>query len=263
MNENIKWGAAAVAVVGLSIGAIVYFSQRERAAPVEEPVAAVPAQPAEPEEPAVKHPLPAPEVQEPLPRLDESDAPMRNVLEGLIGREAVEQFIVPDDLIKHIVVTVDNLSAEQVAERLSPMKPTPGNFAAGGTEEAPVLDATNYARYQPLVQTIRSIDTKNLVATYTRHYPLFQEAYETLGHPPQYFNDRVIEVIDHLLATPELQGPIALARPSVRYEFADPQLEARSAGQKLLIRMGSENAKLIKEKLRELRGELVARQPGN
>ena len=28
MNENIKWIAAAVAVVGLSIGAVVYFSMR-------------------------------------------------------------------------------------------------------------------------------------------------------------------------------------------------------------------------------------------
>ena len=96
-----------------------------------------------------------------------------------------------------------------------------------------------------------------MVATYTRHYPLFQEAYESLGHPPEYFNDRLIEVIDHLLAAPELRGPIALARPNVQYEFADPALEARSAGQKALIRMGSDNPKIVKDKLRELRAELT------
>ncbi len=112
------------------------------------------------------------------------------------------------------------------------------------------------------MQLIRSLDTKVLVATYTRYYPLLQEAYENLGHPPEYFNDRLIEVIDHLLATPELQGPIALTQPSVQYEYADPKLESRSAGQKLLMRMGSDNAKAIKDKLRELRGEIVAKQPG-
>ena len=124
-----------------------------------------------------------------------------------------------------------------------------------------MLDPANYERYKPLVQLIRSTDTSSLLATYTRYYPLFQEAYENLGHPPQYFNDRVIEVIDHLLATPELQGPIALAQPNVLYVFADPKLEAMSAGQKVLVRMGPENAKVVKEKLRELRGELVAQQP--
>jgi hypothetical protein len=71
---------------------------------------------------------------------------------------------------------------------------------------------------------------------------LFQQAYENLGHPPEYFNDRLIEVIDHLLATPELPDPIPLARPNVQFEFADPNLEARSAGQKVLLRMGHENA---------------------
>jgi hypothetical protein len=45
----------------------------------------------------------------------------------------------------------------------------------------------------------------------------------------------------------------------VFYEYADPSLEQLSAGQKLLIRMGSENAAALKLKLRELRRE-VAKQ---
>ena len=54
MNENVKWVAAAVAVVGLSIGGIVYFSQREKAAPAQQPVIAAPAEPALPEAPAIE-----------------------------------------------------------------------------------------------------------------------------------------------------------------------------------------------------------------
>ena len=41
------------------------------------------------------------------------------------------------------------------------------------------------------------------------------------------------------------------------YEYADPDLESRSAGQKLLIRMGPANARIIKAKLREFRAEIV------
>ena len=260
MNENLKWIVPAVAVVGLSIGAIYYFYPSNRGAPTK-PVAARPA-PA-PEEPAIQNPLPTPQMQEALPSLDDSDEPMKNALETAIGQESVEQFVITKDLVRHIVVSIDNLTEEKVAERLRPMKPTPGKFAVTGPEEAPVLDPANYERYKPLVQLVRSSDTQRLVATYVRYYPLFQDAYESLGHPPQYFNDRLIEVIDHLVATPDVQGPIALRQPSVMYQFADPKLESKSAGQKLLIRMGSENARVIKAKLRELRDELAARPQGS
>ena len=263
MNENIKYFAGAAAVVGLSVGAVLYISRHPDTPPPEvPPVVAAPPPPAIPEEPAVRHPLPEPEVKVPLPALNESDQPMQSALTELIGKESVSQFIIPKDLVRHIVVSIDNLSTEKVAERIRPVRPTPGSFAVTGSEDAPVLDPANYQRYKPLMQLITTIDTQDLIASYTRHYPLFQEAYESLGHPPEYFNDRVIEVIDHLLATPELQGPVALTQPNVMFEYADPKLEAMSAGQKLLMRMGSENAKVVKDKLRELRGELIAQKPG-
>ncbi len=50
-------------------------------------------------------------------------------------------------------------------------------------------------------------------------------------------------------------------RPKVFWEYADPELEARSAGQKLLLRMGNENAAIVRAKLRELRA-LVVTAPG-
>jgi hypothetical protein len=266
MNENVKWIAAAVGVVGVTVGGILYFSRIKKAPkPAEPPVAAMPEPAPEPAppEPQIAHPLPQRDADQAMPSLETSDAPMRAALEGLLGKKAVEQFVIPDDLIRHIVVTIDNLPNEKVAERLRPVKATPGVFTVGGTEEAPLLDPTNYQRYSAIVQAIRSTDTRSLVATYVRYYPLFQEAYENLGHPPEYFNDRVIEVIDHLLAAPDLQGEVALRRPGMRYEFADPELESRSAGQKVLMRMGSANAKAIKDKLRELRAELVAQKPGD
>ena len=262
MNENIKWFAAALAVVGLTVGGIVYFAKGRKPAPSPELTASLPAKPALPEEPAVKHPVPAVESDEAMPPLDGSTPMLQNALTDLIGKESVERFVVTDDLIRHIVVTVDNLPEQTLAERLRPVKQVGGEFAGAGAEDARVLDPANYDRYAAMVQLILSTDTQRLIATYTRYYPLFQEAYESLGHPPQYFNDRLIEVIDVLLATPEVQGPIALAQPGVLYEFADPKLESLGAGQKALIRMGGDNARAVKDKLRELRAALV-KQPGN
>jgi hypothetical protein len=44
------------------------------------------------------------------------------------------------------------------------------------------------------------------------------------------------------------------------YIYADPALESRPAGQKLLIRMGPENTKAIKAKLTQLRAVITAGQ---
>jgi hypothetical protein len=51
----------------------------------------------------------------------------------------------------------------------------------------------------------------------------------------------------------QVHGEVPSTRPWVRYEFADPKLEALSAGQKMLVRMGSDNARRLKAVLAELR----------
>ena len=157
MNENIKWIAGAVAVVGLSIGAVVYLSHKDTAEPATPGVALPP--PMAAEEPPIEHPMPAAETDVPLPPLAETDAPMRNALAELIGKESVEQFLVPDEVIRHIVVTVDNLPDVKVAERIRPVKKTPGEFTVGGTEDLPLLDETNYQRYAAFVKLLQTADT--------------------------------------------------------------------------------------------------------
>jgi hypothetical protein len=102
-------------------------------------------------------------------------------------------------------------------------------------------------------------DVDAIVDLYQRFYPLFQQSYERLGYPDAYFNDRLIEVIDHLLETPTPNEPIQLIRPNVLYEFADPGLESLSSGQKLLLRMGPANAATVKGVLIEFRLRLAAR----
>jgi hypothetical protein len=130
-----------------------------------------------------------------------------------------------------------------------------------GSAETLAIDAKNPERYASYVQLIKSVDTPKLVAVYRQFYPVFQRAYVELGYPNAYFNDRLVEALDDLLAAPEPEEPIRLAQPKVLYEFADPALESRSAGQKIMIRMGRDNAVSIKAKLREIR-QSVARGQG-
>ena len=80
------------------------------------------------------------------------------------------------------------------------------------------------ARYTPYVQMAEAIDAKNLVSAYVHFYPLIQQDYRDLGYPKGYFNDRLIEAIDDLLAAPELTDPLQLVQPKVLYQYSDPEL---------------------------------------
>jgi hypothetical protein len=159
------------------------------------------------------------------------------------------------------VVTVDNLPRKKTAVNLWPVKPMAGELAINGAEDVTLSEA-NFERYAALVSIASNADSKQLASMYRRYYPLFQEAYVDLGYPDGYFNDRLVEVIDHLLATPDVTGPIRLTQPGVFYQYADPSLEERSAGQKMLIRMGPKNAAAVKAKLRELRKEIAKNPQG-
>jgi hypothetical protein len=256
-------GVAALVIV-IAAGGWYYLSHRNTATPAPA-TAAAPAVVAEPPvEPAIQHPLPAStgaDVSEPVPSLGESDVPFRNALTQIAGADAVSSYLRPDAIIRNLVVTIDNLPRQKLAVEKRPITPTPGSFLANGDELHATLDSRNFDRYKPLVALIAKLDMLKVAQLYTRFYPLFQQSYQNLGYPNGYFNDRLVQVIDVLLATPQLSGPIELVQPNVMYNFADPELEARPAGQKLLIRMGPDNAAVIKSKLMELRALITAAPP--
>jgi len=249
-------GAAGAALVAVALG-VYYFWQSDTASDLSEPVAveAPPIATVEPPPIAVSTEPPEPEI--PLPPLDESDPEVQGGLIEVFGREPVQQFLIPERIVRHLVVTLDNMPREKMALQQRPVKPIPGEFLTSGTEEAPVIAPENYERYTPIVTAIAAADAKTLVSLYRGMQPLFQQAYEELGHPNNLFNARLLEIIDHLLSTPDLDGPIRLVQPGVFYKYADKDIEALSSGQKLLIRMGPENAAIVKAKLREIQAELI------
>ncbi|MBW4049937.1 MAG: DUF3014 domain-containing protein [Proteobacteria bacterium] len=261
-DKAIWWSAGIVIAAAIAIGVYYRYYSAVPATSAQHP-AVTQQLPAPPPAPAIQHPIPpaAEQTQKPLPPLDQSDPVARDSLAGLLGEPAVAKFLVTHHVIRDIVVTVDNLPRGKVAAELRPVQPTAGATMVDNQGGTTVLSPQNYARYAPFVDVVRSLDPKALAAVYFRMYPLFQQAYESLGYPGKYFNDRLVQAIDSLLATPDVQGPIVLVRPKVFYQFADPKLEALPAGQKLLIRMGPQNAGIIKAKLKALRAAITATPP--
>jgi hypothetical protein len=246
---------------------------RDPAPKAEPEVPATESLPVLPEEPLVKHPLAGvdgepSDVPVPLPALEDSDAPLAAELSTLVGAQAVSSWLVPDGAVRRFVASIDNLPREKVAEKIRVIRPVPGAFVVARSpidtatgEERITLAPANYARYEPAVRLLSALDMRQVGLLYRSYYPLLQQAYEDLGYPGRYFNDRMVEVIDHLLEAPVPTEPPALVQPKAMYEFADVALEERSAGQKLMIRMGPQNAARVKERLAALRAEITRTTP--
>ncbi|MEZ5646914.1 MAG: DUF3014 domain-containing protein [Burkholderiaceae bacterium] len=288
----------AVALVAAAVLGWRYFDSRQEAAPVAAAPAAAPA--AVPADPA---PVTPPEAAPPaasdatdtaateprhpidampqegsgasqagaagLPALDASDALVTQRLTQLLGREKLLSMVPTDAWVRRVVATVDNLDGSHAAPRLWPVNPAAGRFATQrGADGQETVHPDNARRYAPLVQLAEAVDQDVAVAFYRGLYPLFQQAYVELGYPGRYFNDRLVQVLDHLIATPvpdgplavglvEVKGPVASTRPWVRYEFTDPSLARLSAGQKMLVRTGADQQRRVQAVLAGLRSRVA------
>ena len=260
-KESSQWLIPILLAVGAA-GALWYYwisVQKPVAVPAVEAPAPVPVEPQV--MPAPLHPLPEPDMGAterpalvPLPALDQSDEYFKLALTDLFG-ESLEEMLVSSGIIERIVATVDNLPRAHVAERIRPLGRLDGEFTVDGQDGSDefMISDTNYDRYDVLVGFLKDADLQQVADVYRRFYPLFQNAYVDLGYPNGYFNDRLVEVIDDLLATPDINEPVSLVQPHVLYEYSDPDLESLSSGQKMLLRMGSEHRSSVKQKLREFR----------
>jgi hypothetical protein len=252
-------GVAIVAVLVIA-AVFVWRAYHETAqtsapsAPASPPVASVapPAAPSTPHYP-IEAATPAAAESAPLPAMGDSDAPLQDLMASIFAGAPLDRIFHLQEIVPRFVATIDNLPRQTVALSRMSVNPIGGSLDTAQSDGRLLLRADNASRYAMYVRAMDQADTGKLVEAYVRYYPLFQQAYENLGYPHGYFNDRLVEVIDHLLATPDVPAPIALAQPKVLYEFADPALEQRSAGQKILMRMGPVNEAHVKAKLRAIR----------
>jgi hypothetical protein len=263
-DTDLKW--TILLALAILVAGVLWYFRDDILPPPEVPSPATESAQAEPE-PVTTEPLhpiepltmsPAEGELVELPPLDESDSYFALELIALFGSE-LEALLDEEGLIDKSVATVDNLDRARVAEKIRPLGRISGSFVVTGKEpNGPYyLSPENFSRYDSMVNMLAGADVDEMVGTYRRFYPLIQEAFTRLGYPDAYFNDRLIAIIDQLLETPVPEQPVQLVRPHVLYEFADPDLEALSSGQKLLIRMGNDHASRVKARLTALREQIA------
>ena len=210
--------------------------------PVSEPVAA-PTPVAEEREAILEplHPMPQqapgradrPELKS-LPPLDRSDDYFKMEITDIFG-DPIEDMLVASGMIERIVATVDNLPRTHVAERIRPLGRLGGQFVVDEQDDSGefTINSSNYDRYDALVDLMAGADLGEVVEVYRRFYPLFQSAYVDLGYPGGYFNERLVEVIDHLPAAPGIHDSWSRMPPPGFDDVADPGVEGVFWGKNL------------------------------
>ena len=295
IGAGAKWGLSALVLAAAGFAWWHYEQGREPAPVVSQSTLTPEPQQSEPDEapapveqapPALipleqvtDHPLKPAADEQGNPPLAADSADAGDVLEvavsGWLGRESVLRFVALQGLAHKAVATVDNLPRSQAASRLWPLHPVGGRMVVTSTEDGPLQIAPeNAERYDALVNFVTGVNSVQAASMYRRLYPVLQKTYEELGFPGKSFNNRLVAVIDHLLQTPEPDEPLKLKlvqvqaaepgkaqaapqQPWLRYEFADAKLQALSAGQKILLRMGVNHTRSIKAFLRELRVQIA------
>ena len=204
MQKNTIWYASAGALVVLSAVAL-FISWRANHRQVAPPVATTTTAPIPPST-GIANPVPVPSglTAAPLPPLESSDKPVHDSLADLFGAKCVDELFRPETLMRHLVVTVDNLPRKHLSIDLRPTKALPGIPSVAAMTVPPSIRPTTSAM-TPMCTCCRDLNVQQFTTLYFHYYPLFQQSYESLGYPNGYFNDRLVATIDDALAAPDVQ----------------------------------------------------------
>ena len=236
--------------------------------PEEEPAPTATAPPPEPppspimdeiEEPAPEPsepPPPPPEpVEDPLPRLEESDDAVRDAVGDIPLGTAGQQYLMPGNIIERSASLIYLMAQGDVPYKLLPVSRPKAAFPIRDDGTQVVTDPAGFERYDALTQWLQSLDLESLLSSLEWFIPLFREAWSYYGEDPAAFDMAVVMTLDLVIATPEIDlSEARLIRKEAVWIFEDPAIEGLAPIQKQVLRMGPENAKILKAKAAEARG---------
>ncbi|CAN0536479.1 unnamed protein product, partial [Scytosiphon promiscuus] len=171
-----------------------------------------------------------------LPSLNDSDSFVFERLRALSNGAAVISMLADEQLVRSIVVYVDNISRGEFPQTGLPYKRLQQEMPVRNIDENLfVMEASAHERFDQIIDTFVAVDTAQAMALYRTLQPLFQQAYAEIGYRNVDFSDTLRTAINTVLRSPTREGPFQLVKPSVMYLFADANIENMAEVQKQLI----------------------------
>jgi hypothetical protein len=192
-----------------------------------------------------------------LPSLNDSDDFVLEGLRALQNGAALIRVLADEQLIRSIVVFVDNISRGEFPQTSLPYKRIEQEMSVRNIDENLfVMEANAHERFNQLIDTFVAVDTDQAMTLYRTLQPLFQQAYAEIGSRNVNFDDTLRSAINAVRRSPNAEGPYQLVKPSVMFLYADASIENMEEMQKQLIRIGPENTEKLKAKLRQFSEQL-------
>ena len=191
-----------------------------------------------------------------LPPLDESDDLVRELVGALSRHPVVAALLTTDQLIRTFAVSVMNVAnGDTPAAHLHTIKPE-RKFQTWQRGPRTYIDPRSYSRFDAHAAAVSGLDPQGVARLYTRLKPRIEEAFRESAGPNASLDRAVERAIAQLLATPVVEGEIAVEPRTVGYAYADPSLESLTPAQKQLLRMGPQNVRLVQQQLRSIAGQM-------
>jgi len=199
-------------------------------------------------------PLPPEPVEEPLPRLEESDDAVRDAVGDIPLGTAGQQYLIPGNIIERSASLIYLMAQGDVPYKLLPVSRPKAAFPISDDGTQVVTDPAGFERYDALTQWLQSLDLESLLSSLEWFIPLFREAWSYYGEDPAAFDMAVVMTLDLVIATPEIDlSEARLVRKEAVWIFEDPTIEGLAPIQKQVLRLGPENAEVVKAKAAEAR----------
>jgi Protein of unknown function (DUF3014) len=191
-----------------------------------------------------------------LPPLPETDALVRQLVVKLSSHPKALAWLATNGLIDNFTVATLNVSEGKTPVAHWPTLAPKARFTVANTPRGLALDPKSYHRYDDFAAAVSGLDPAGTARLYLTLKPRITDAYRTLGYPEGDFDPVLERALGVLLATPAIEGDIALREKVITYQFADPDVESLPAAARQLLRMGPDNLRIVQAKLRDIAVQL-------
>lgn len=219
--------------------------------------------PIEAEAPAA--PIAAPPVTEVQPKIppapvvseETGDQYARESIDAVNGGKALAQFVAGDYVVERAVAIIDALRRGEVPYKLLPVGKPSTTFPISDNGLRVTLDTAGFSRYDGFAQWVGGLNTPALVSLLNDYEMIATQALTRMGVTDFDIRSAVLAATTQILSTPQVSVDAELMRREANWVYMDPELEALSSLQKQVLRMGPENADIVQQKARDIRGALL------
>lgn len=213
---------------------------------------------AEPEPEPVPVFIPEP-VEPPAPVVTEATADdyAREIVDAFNGGKALKQFVAGNYVVERTVAIIDALRRGEVPYKLLPVAKPANAFPISDNGLRVTMDPAGFSRYDRFANWVNSLKVDAIVAAFNDYESVATTALSNMGVTDFDVRGAALAATTQILATPTLPDDVELMRNEANWVYMDPELESLTALQKQVLRMGPENAELVQQKARELRGALL------